>query len=167
MYDYRKMDPEQRKYIVHLRQLRRYPWHGPPHAGSETCYRIVTGACYEHKHILHSPERLAWFEEELLASLREGGLHCAAWSVMPNHYHVLVLVENVRKLSSLLGRLHGRTSRRINLGDGTPGRQVWYRCQDCFMRSERHFHTSRNYVHHNPVRHGYVDKWQTWPFSSV
>jgi putative transposase len=24
-----------------------------------------------------------------------------------------------------------------------------------------------NYVHHNPVKHGYVKKWQDWPFSSA
>jgi putative transposase len=24
-----------------------------------------------------------------------------------------------------------------------------------------------NYIHHNPVRHGYVPRWQDWPYSSV
>ena len=24
-----------------------------------------------------------------------------------------------------------------------------------------------NYIHHNPVRHGYVTRWQDWPFSSA
>ena len=24
-----------------------------------------------------------------------------------------------------------------------------------------------NYVHHNPVRHGYVKRWQDWPYSSA
>ncbi len=24
-----------------------------------------------------------------------------------------------------------------------------------------------NYVHHNPVHHGYVKHWQDWPWSSV
>ena len=23
------------------------------------------------------------------------------------------------------------------------------------------------YIHNNPVRHGYVKKWQEWPFSSA
>jgi len=35
------------------------------------------------------------------------------------------------------------------------------------MRSGDHFWATVNYVHHNPVRHGYVEKWQDWPFSSV
>jgi putative transposase len=24
-----------------------------------------------------------------------------------------------------------------------------------------------NYIHNNPVKHGYVAKWQDWPFSSA
>ena len=35
------------------------------------------------------------------------------------------------------------------------------------MRSDRHFWATLNYVHHNPVHHGYVEHWQDWPFSSA
>ena len=24
-----------------------------------------------------------------------------------------------------------------------------------------------NYIHHNPVKHGYVTRWQDWPWSSA
>ena len=24
-----------------------------------------------------------------------------------------------------------------------------------------------NYIHHNPVKHGYVKQWSDWPFSSA
>jgi putative transposase len=34
------------------------------------------------------------------------------------------------------------------------------------MRSDRHYFTTLNYVHHNPVHHGYVRTWQEWPWSS-
>ncbi len=55
----------------------------------------------------------------------------------------------------------------MNAEDHARGRQVWCRCQDRIMRSERHFYTSINYIHNNPVKHGYVKKWQEWPWSSV
>lgn len=44
---------------------------------------------------------------------------------------------------------------------------MWYRCFDRAIRSERHFWASVNYIHHNPVHHGYVEKWQDWPWSSA
>ena len=35
------------------------------------------------------------------------------------------------------------------------------------MRSERHYWATLNYVHHNPVRHGYVKRWRDWRWSSA
>ncbi|MCA1607637.1 MAG: hypothetical protein LC775_19710, partial [Acidobacteria bacterium] len=34
-------------------------------------------------------------------------------------------------------------------------------------KSERHFRVSLNYIHHNPVHHGYVERWGDWVFSSA
>jgi putative transposase len=34
------------------------------------------------------------------------------------------------------------------------------------MKSDRHFWATLNYVHHNPVHHGYVQQWQDRPFAS-
>ncbi len=47
------------------------------------------------------------------------------------------------------------------------GRKVWYNSVDRYIRNDRHFWTTMNYVHHNPVHHGYVKKWQEWSFSSA
>jgi len=35
------------------------------------------------------------------------------------------------------------------------------------MRSDRHYWATLNYVHHNPVRHGYVERWTDWRRSSA
>jgi putative transposase len=35
------------------------------------------------------------------------------------------------------------------------------------IKSHRHFWASVNYIHHNPVKHGYINKWQDWPWSSA
>jgi putative transposase len=63
--------------------------------------------------------------------------------------------------------MHGRTSFSWNGEDGQRGRQVWFNCAETAMKSERHFWATLNYVHHNPVHHGYVEYWQDWPFSSA
>lgn len=44
---------------------------------------------------------------------------------------------------------------------------MWYNCAERTKRSEGHFWGSLNYVHHNPVKHGYAKRWQDWPFSSA
>ena len=91
---------------------------------------------------------------------------CAAWVVLPTHYGVLVRIGEMKQFARAQGQLHGKTSFEMNREDGEVGRTVWYRCQDRCMRSEAHYFTTLNYIHNNPVKHGYVTKWGDWPYSS-
>jgi putative transposase len=167
MYEYRKMTAEDRAAAVEARRSRGFPWHRPPHPEAVGEYRLVTGTCFEHRKILHSAKRLAWFEAELLRTFGQLKAECAAWCVLPNHYHVLVQIADIKAFAKAIGHLHGRTSFEMNREDHARGKRVWYNYQDRVMRSESHFFTSLNYVHNNPVKHGYVKRWQEWPFSSV
>jgi putative transposase len=90
-----------------------------------------------------------------------------AWCVLPNHYHALVETENVLRLLWELGRFHGRTSHAWNTEEDVRGRKVFHRAVERFMRSDRHFWATVNYIHHNPVHHRYVEQWTDWPWSSA
>jgi len=79
----------------------------------------------------------------------------------------LLKTERISELRKALGEFHGRSSFAWNQSDGEQGRKVWYNCFERPMKSERHFWASLNYVHHNPVHHGYVKRWQDWPWSSA
>src|SRR5829696_7561142 len=110
---------------------------------------------------------MAQFESDLLEAAATAARRIFAWILLPNHYHLLVHTEQVTSLLAVLGRLHGRTSHRWNGDDGRRGRQIWHRAAETIMKSERHFMAALNYVLHNAVRHGYVDHWQDWPYSSA
>jgi len=88
------------------------------------------------------------------------------WCVLANHYHALVLTLHLPKSLREIGLLHGRTAFDWNGEDDARGRKVWFNCVETGMKSDRHFWATLNYVHHNPVHHGYVKQWQCWPFSS-
>ena len=167
MYDWRKMTAAQRNEALALRKRLGQPWHGPPH-GLEKDWVYLSAACYEHEGNLgQSPGRMAAFERELLATLAP---HChavTAWCVLPNHYHALVQCVALVRVRTALGRLHGRTSHDWNAEDGARGRSCWHRCLPKPVRSEAHRWATLNYIHHNPVHHGYVSRWQDWPFSSA
>ena len=89
------------------------------------------------------------------------------WVLLPNHYHALFNARDLDVLLADVGRLHGRTSFRWNGEETCRGRQLWYRAAETEIRSERHFWTAMNYVLHNAVCHGYVQKWQEWPYSNA
>ena len=73
----------------------------------------------------------------------------------------------MKRLLYQLGLFHGRTSHAWNGEENTRGRKVFFRAVERAMRSDRHYFATLNYVHHNPVRHGYVQRWTDWPWSSA
>lgn len=168
MYQWRKMTSEQRAAALATRQLEHRPWHGPPHYEAESGLYLITAACYEHLHIIGtSPDRMAGFESELLAATREHSQLIFAWVVLPNHYHILLRTLDLKRLLAALGRLHGGTSYRWNLEEESQGRKVWHRAAETVIKSEGHFWATMNYVLNNAVRHGYVKRWQDWPYSNA
>jgi putative transposase len=168
-YLWRRLSPQQRQELLDYRREQRHPWHSPPHRPNfDRRSFLLTAACYGHQHHIGlSSERLDAFCRDLLSVITAQGAKTVAWCVLPNHYHVLTETDFIQNLLKELGRFHGRTSYRWNLEEGTAGRTVFYRCTERYMRSERHSWATLNYVHHNPVRHGYADVWTEWPWSSA
>jgi putative transposase len=169
MYEWRTMTVKERSEAIERRQGQRVPWHGPPHWGGEDGGAFhMSAACYEHRSwIGRSPTRLSEFESALLETLHASCEEVAAWCVLPNHYHALVLTENLKALVAALGQLHGRTSYAWNTEEGARGRKVWYRCSDRSIQSERHYYAALNYVHNQPMHHGCAKRWSEWPWSSA
>ena len=169
MYDWRKITTHERQKLLRIRHARKLPWHSPPHfdfAGNH-CY-LISSACYEHAHLIgQNPQRMTDCERETLAVFRCFCLSLYAWCILPNHYHALVKTDRIKALRQALGRYHGRSSFQWNVEDNCRGRKVWHNCFERRIKSERHFWATLNYVHHNPVKHGYVDRWQDWPWSSA
>jgi REP-associated tyrosine transposase len=167
-YLWRKLTVKQRVSLLAWRKQRGFPWHSPPHAFKGQGTYHVAAACLDHApHIGQTVERIGQFCCDLLAALAPVTTGIHAWCVLPNHYHLLISVPDLRGTTAALGQLHGRTSFRWNQDENTRGRQVWHAAADRFMRGDRHFWATMNYIHHNPVHHGYVKRWQDWPYSSA
>jgi putative transposase len=168
MYNWRKMSKEQREDLLKTRKSQEVPWHSPPHVQGDKTRFHVTAACYEHKNIIGlSTERISDFEDGLLQILRVNSIELHAWVVLPNHYHVLLMATDILSLLKKIVQLHGRSSFYWNGEEGLRGRRVWCNALETGIKSERHFWATVNYIHHNPVKHGHVDKWTEWPYSSA
>lgn len=167
-YDYRALSPQEREEIVRHRREHGYPLHAPPHPYREAGYYLITAANFEHAPIMAEPDRRSEFESRLIKVMKEIQAEIIAWVVLPNHYHILVDIESLDLVSAALKHLHGSTSRQWNIEDGlTEKRRVWYKFSDRLMRNEKQFHQTFNYIHYNPVKHGYTDDVYEWPWSSL
>lgn len=163
------MSERMRHDVFELRRLQNRPWHSPPHWRSDRTDRyLFTAACYEHLPVIGtSPQRMADLEIQLISTLDSCSEQLHAWVILPNHYHFLVTTQEPLDLLAALGKLHGRTSFQWNGEDRRRGRKVWCHATETAIKSERHFWATLNYIHHNPVKHGFAEKWQDWPFSSA
>jgi putative transposase len=190
------MSIEERKAVVDYRKSRGYPLHKPPHlklpvrsnpiygvdyAGEpphkagyyehyeqdERSWYLISAATFEHQPYFSHPKELTALEKRLLEGFDHNSIPYAAWVVQPNHYHILACPDSLKTVGYLLGYVHGKSSHYANTRDKTRGRRVWYKYSDRAIRSERHFWTTINYIHYNPVKHGYVKKMEDWIWSSV
>jgi putative transposase len=128
---------------------------------------LLTAACYEHRHYLQLPERRLTILDMLFEQLIHHGIQVCAWVVLTNHYHVLVDLAEFQVLGEVFRCTHGNTSRAWNVDDGSQGRKVWCRYSDRAIRSDRHYDTTLNYIHCNPVKHAVAASPYDWKWSSV
>ncbi len=169
MYEWRKLTTKQCEKLLASRQKNHRPWHSPPHFESDTpqCFHL-SAACYEHSPFIGgTSSRMGAFESKLIEVLSGGDRILHAWCLLPNHWHALVRTDALKELVREIGKMHGRASFHWNDEDGARGRTCWHRCADRRIRSDRHFYVAMNYIHHNPVKHGYAERWEQWPFSSA
>lgn len=120
---------------------------------------MFTAANYEHVPIMNSPDRRTDFQRRLLFAFREIEAIIVAWVILANHYHIIACVNSLEDVSAALKQLHGSTSFEWNLADGLQGkRKVWYKFSDRMIRGNEHYFRALNYIHYNPIKHGYVGR---------
>ena len=166
MYEYRKLNPEEKAKLVRQRLAKGFPAHSPPHHIKLQTFYLLTAACYEHKHYLLESRR-QYLLNLIFEKFTNEEFKISAWVILSNHYHLLVYIPDFKKLSKIVNQIHGVTSRKWNLENNIKGRKIWYRYYDRFIRSQRHYYTTLNYIHYNPVKHNLVNSPYDWAESSV
>lgn len=140
--------------------------HHPPHIFLDDTWYIITSATLNHTPFLASDQAKTVVRDKLKTLIQQFDITLRAWVILDNHYHLLLKTNVGKDLSHFFGQFHGSTSRQINLLDGVTKRQVWHNYWDTFIRSEVDMWKRFNYIHQNPVKHGYVQEITDWPFSS-
>ncbi len=119
--------------------------------------------------LFHGPDDFAQFIELMAEGQRRHGIDLWGYCLMSNHWHVVVEVSRVEKLSRWLHwvcnrhvRLFHRGRRDLGGGHIYQGRYKAFPIQD-----EGHLHQVLRYVEANPVRAGLVPRGRDWPWSSL
>lgn len=139
----------------------------PPHIYADDTLYFLTAATLQRAHLFNPASYKTHLQEQLLELAPDYGFDLRAWVILDNHYHILFHLAEGDKLSRFLQRLHAKTATSFNSWDNQVGRQVWWNYWDWCIRNERDYWMHFNYIHYNPIKHGYVQRLRDWPYSSL
>jgi putative transposase len=142
------------------------PLHTPAHLFLNDYYYFITAGCYHKKAYVNCDAKKDFLYKTICEELNTYCAELHGWVVLDNHYHILIKLEDVFLLPRLIQVIHSKSAISINKTDKQPGRKVWYDYWDECIRNEKDFHDKLNYIHLNPVKHGYVDDPSKYKFSS-
>ncbi len=115
-------------------------------------------------------------------SLRHGDgprYRLLAWTVMPNHVHVMIEQGPDWPLPKVVQSWKRHTSRQIHRTLGAPSLgapsctrppqpPLWQRDYwDRYIRDRNHYVTAKRYIDMNPVKAGLVERAEAWPWGSA
>jgi len=116
------------------------------------------GACW-----LRQPE-IAQLVEDALLHFDGERYRLIAWTIMPNHVHVLIEALAGHRLGDMVSSRKRFSARMANRALGRSG-PFWRDDDwDTYIRNERHFESAVSYIENNPVKAGLVENPVDWPW---
>ncbi|MGQ9701400.1 MAG: REP-associated tyrosine transposase [bacterium] len=138
-------------------------YHNPPHIYLDNHIFIVTSCTYNKMPYFNTDERKILLYTEILNAFEKISSKLFAWVILDNHYHILFEINRGRELGGLIKLINGKSSHEINRLDNCVGRKIWYNYWDTCIRNEKDFYIRMNYIHNNPIKHGYVKIYEDLP----
>lgn len=140
--------------------------HRPPHIVAGDALFVTASTLKRIPH-LRSPARKDYLQQLLSRRCQEFQIDLIAWVILDEHYHVVLRPDTQEGFLSWIQALHRDTAREWNREDTAPGRQIWYEYWDTTLWTQGDLWSRINYVHNNPVKHGYVEDARQWSWSSL
>lgn len=141
------------------------------------CYVFITIISYNRKPILISNIRL--LRESFKKALKMFDFEIYGSVILPDHMHLIIRPDDVNKdnYSKIIGtikrtftQLIDETNHDKNISISRQKRNekgIWQRrFYDHIIRNENDLYKHLDYVHYNPVKHGYIKNVRDWEFSS-
>jgi REP element-mobilizing transposase RayT len=119
------------------------------------------GACY-----LKDP-RVATVVQDALLFHDGTKYRLAAWTIMPNHVHVLCTPSAGHNLAEIMHSLKSYTANEANKILSRKGRFWQKEYFDRYIRNIRHYSKVLAYIENNPVKARLCEEPGDWPFGSV
>jgi putative transposase len=139
--------------------------HNPAHLFVDNTTYFITGAIYQKRSLLLDP----FLKERIIELIRlyfeRYQWELYHWVILNNHYHILGKSRQGKDMPLIFRGIHS-VSGKIILNKTNCFKPVWWNYWDYCTRNEEDYFTRLNYLLYNPVKHGYTNNLNDYPFSS-
>jgi putative transposase len=140
--------------------------HAPAHLFLTNYHYFITAGTYGKRIYFNSDDKKKILFNTIGEVLEETKSELHGWVILGNHYHILSKLKDAFLLPQIIKKIHSISAVWVNKLSKKPGRKIWYQYWDECIRDEKDFYAKLNYIHLNPVKHGYVDRPEQYKFSS-
>ena len=119
--------------------------------------------------IFNVAEEYHLFEKLLLDAKELVGMRVLAYTLMPNHWHLVLHPQNDKDMGIFMHRLTNTHTRQVHVRTRTIGSGYLYqgRYKSFLVDSDVYFLTLIKYVERNSVRAKLVEKCEDWQWGSA
>lgn len=129
-------------------------------------YYHITNRGVNKETIFIGEEDYYFFLNYLSFLLNNSDMLLTAFCLMPNHFHLL-LYRRVVSLAQFMHRLETNYAIYFNREHDRVGHLYQDRFNSRIIHKEEYLANVINYIHNNPVKDGFVEKPEAWPYSSA
>jgi len=125
---------------------------------------FITAGTFQKKRLWNNKAKLQRLALLLSKTSERYNIDIYAWTILPNHYHLLLKISDGKDLVRFFRKLHSDSANYLNRLENSPSRRVWYQYWDRCIRNEKDFWVRFNYIHQNAVKHGWAEKMEDYEF---
>ncbi|MCP4489397.1 MAG: transposase [Gammaproteobacteria bacterium] len=101
--------------------------------------------------------------------------HIDGWVVLPEHMHCIITLpqgddnfpKRIRLIKTVFAKTQPKNEYRSMIRQNRNERGIWQRRYwEHTIRDDIDYAVHMDYLHYNPVKHGYVSQVKDWPYSS-
>lgn len=141
--------------------------HAPTHRFGDASTFFITGGTYLKQHFYSDAAALSELQDLLFANAQKHNCWLQAWSLLSNHYHLVVRADEGERVRTMLARFHTTAAIALNHRDGESGRRVWFQYWDKTLTFEGSWLARLRYTHENAVHHRVVRVATAYPWCSA
>ena len=115
--------------------------------------------------VFHRKEDYDAFLQIVRETVDVWNLKVSAYCLLPNHYHLLVQTPE-GNISRCMRHINGVYTQRFNRSHDTDGQLFRGRYKAVLVEGDSHLLEVMRYIHRNPLRAGFVEQLDDYPWSS-